>query len=111
LALNIIEGQLTRDTEFFGKMDPFIVVETNGHKYRTPVVSEGGKNPVWNKVFFIPVSSMGDELTLTCYDEDKLSNDVVGEVQIPMYSLCRNGGVRDWFDIIYKKKTSGKILI
>jgi Ca2+-dependent lipid-binding protein len=66
---------------------------------------------VWNKVFFIPVSSMGDELTLTCYDEDKLSNDVVGEVQIPMYSLCRNGGVRDWFDIIYKKKTSGKILI
>ena len=41
-------------------MDPFMVVEVNSRKYRTHVVSEGGKNPVWNKVFFIPVESMGD---------------------------------------------------
>jgi Ca2+-dependent lipid-binding protein len=54
---------------------------------------------------------MGDELTITCYDQDKLSNDLVGSVQLPMYTLCRNGGVRDWFDIMYKKKPSGKVYI
>ena len=88
-----------------------MVVEVNSRKYRTHVVSEGGKNPVWNKVFFIPVESMGDQVIITCFDEDKLSNDLVGTVQIPMYTMCRNGGVKDWFDIIYKNKTSGRIYI
>jgi hypothetical protein len=27
LRLTIVEAKLTRDTEFFGKMDPFVIVE------------------------------------------------------------------------------------
>jgi Ca2+-dependent lipid-binding protein len=75
------------------------------------VISEGGKNPRWDKVFFMPVDSMGDDILVSCYDEDRITNDLVGSVTIPMYSLCRAGGIRDWFDIIYKKKVSGKVYI
>lgn len=111
LALKIVEAQLIRDTEMFGKMDPFMMVEVNERKYRTQVILEGGKNPVFDKVFFIPVDSMGDEILVSCYDEDRLTNDLVGSVSIPMYSLCRAGGIRDWFDILYKKRVSGKVFL
>ena len=59
----------------------------------------------------MPVDSMGDDILVSCYDEDRITNDLVGSVTIPMYSLCRAGGIRDWFDIIYKKKVSGKVYI
>lgn len=28
LRLEVIEAELTRDTEFFSKMDPYVVIET-----------------------------------------------------------------------------------
>jgi len=54
---------------------------------------------------------MGDEFIMSCFDEDRYTNDLVGSTTIPMYSLCRAGGVHTWFDIMYKKKISGKIYI
>ncbi len=66
---------------------------------------------MWDKVFFIPVDSMGDDILVSCFDEDRLTNDLVGSVTIPMYSLCRAGGIREWFDIFYKKKVSGKVYL
>jgi hypothetical protein len=33
LHMLVVEGKLYRDTETFGKMDPFIEVEHNGKKY------------------------------------------------------------------------------
>ena len=35
VAVKIVEAQLIRDTEIFGKMDPFMMIECNGRKYRT----------------------------------------------------------------------------
>jgi len=92
-------------------MDPFVMVEINSKKYRTPVIREGGKNPVWDKIFYIPVGSMGDDILISCLDEDRLTNDLIGSITIPMYTFCRAGGVHNWYDIVYKKKVSGKIFL
>jgi len=35
LRLEVIEARLTRDTEFFSKMDPYVVIETRQQKLRT----------------------------------------------------------------------------
>jgi len=37
LVLTIIEAKLIRDTETFGKMDPFTLIQHRGTKYRTDV--------------------------------------------------------------------------
>lgn len=37
LSIKAIEAKLTRDIEVFGKMDPYIVVEYIGTKYKSPV--------------------------------------------------------------------------
>ena len=47
LRLVVVEARLMRDTETFGKMDPFIQIKHQGKTYATPVHQEGGKNPRW----------------------------------------------------------------
>lgn len=74
---------LYRDTEFMGRMDPFvqIVVQPDGKEYRTKVLDDGGKNPKWNEIIEIPITNSPDEVTfkITCFDEDIMMNDFVGQ--------------------------------
>ena len=46
--MKIIEAKLTRDTDMFGKMDCYVVIEHNGKKSQTETHSGSGKTPVWN---------------------------------------------------------------
>jgi len=48
LTLTVIEADLKRDTETFGKMDPYAVLTLNGQKYKTKVLDGAGKKPKWN---------------------------------------------------------------
>ena len=46
--MTILEAKLTRDTETFGKMDPYAVVNYLGREIgRTKVHEDGGKTPKW----------------------------------------------------------------
>jgi Ca2+-dependent lipid-binding protein len=78
----VLEAKLYRNTETFGEMDPFVLIKHNGVKYRTPVLQEAGKNPVWNHLLIIPVHgehSLADEkLEITVFDEDLMMDDCVG---------------------------------
>lgn len=80
----VLEGKLHRNTETFGAMDPFIMIKHNGLKYRTQVLDEAGKNPVWNQLLIIPVASSEENLSretleIVCYDEDLMMDDCVGQ--------------------------------
>jgi hypothetical protein len=37
LRMLVVEGELFRDTETFGQMDPFLIIEHNNKKYKTTV--------------------------------------------------------------------------
>jgi hypothetical protein len=50
LSLTLTKATLTRDTETFGKMDPYVGFEYNGVDYKTKVAEDMGKKPVWNEV-------------------------------------------------------------
>jgi Ca2+-dependent lipid-binding protein len=50
LSLTLTKATLTRDTEMFGKMDPYVGFEYNGVYYKTKVAEDMGKKPVWNQV-------------------------------------------------------------
>jgi len=36
-------------------------------------------------------------------------SDFVGEASIKWSSLCMNGGMDDWFDLLYRGKKAGQI--
>ena len=49
LLLSVVEAKLTRNTEMFGKMDPFVKIQIGGVTYTTKVMDNAGKTPVWNQ--------------------------------------------------------------
>ena len=81
IKLKIIEAHLVRDTELFSEMDPYVVIYNNEthRQYKTKVVHEGGKHPIWNQSFDIQINSKLDVLELQCMDEDLIYDALVGE--------------------------------
>ena len=78
-------------------MDPYVVIETRQQKVRTNTLQSAGKTPKWNQTFDIDVKYIGDDITLTVYDEDVTSSDTVAQAIIKLSSLCVNGGLDEWF--------------
>ena len=104
LKLHVIEALLTRDTELFGKMDPWVKIETRQTKLRTRTLNGAGKTPKWEEVFDIDVKYIGDDLTIGVYDEDVTCSDTVGTTIVKISSFCANGGIDEWFPIFWKGK-------
>ena len=104
LALTVVAARLTRDTDTFGKMDPYVVIEYRGTKYKTRTHQSGGKNPFWNQEFQLSVGAIGDDLTIKVMDEDVSSDDFIGMTIMKVSSLVINNGVNEWFNITYKEK-------
>ena len=103
---------MTRDTETFGKMDPYVKIETRMQKFKTSTVNNGGKNPKWtNQSFTIDVKYIGDDLNLSVWDEDVGSDDCVGSAVIKLSSFCVGNGVDEWFEIQHKGRKAGMVHI
>lgn len=110
LIIKFIEAKLTRDTEWFGKMDPYCKIEgPNGMIFKTKVHNKGGKNPKWGDEFEIPFKSMEEDIKIWVMDEDVTTDDNVGMAVLKCKSLAINNGVNSWYDITYNAKVSGKI--
>jgi Ca2+-dependent lipid-binding protein len=109
LRLEIVEARLTRDTDFFSKMDPYCVIETRMQKVKTNTLNGAGKTPKWNQTFDIDVKYLGDDMKVTVWDEDVTTSDHVGATEIKISSLCVNKGLDEWFSLQHKGKKAGTI--
>ena len=109
LALTVIEARLTRDTETFGKMDPYCKISTRQQNFKTAVKNGAGKTPVWNQTFNIDVKYIGDDMTIQCFDEDPGSDDKIGEATVKLSAFCVGNGIDDWFAIQHKGKSAGQV--
>mmetsp|Transcript_15939 Transcript_15939/g.24648 ORF Transcript_15939/g.24648 Transcript_15939/m.24648 type:complete len:83 (+) Transcript_15939:29-277(+) len=46
LTIKLFRGRLTHDTEFFGSMDPYVLVKIgDNHEWKSMVATDGGKRP------------------------------------------------------------------
>ena len=109
LRLHIIEAKLNRDTETFGKMDPYATFVYRDQTFKTKVKDNAGKLPKWNEIWDIDVKYIGDDMTIQVLDKDLTSSDLVGETTIKLSGLCANGGMNEWYDIQFKGKKAGSI--
>lgn len=111
LTLRPLEGKLTRDTEVFGSMSPYITFMFGTNKYKTKVHSSGGKTPKWTDEFKFEVKDITEEMTMRVWDQDLTTSDAVGFAKIKMSSLMINCGIKDWFTILFDNKPAGQILL
>ena len=111
LLIKPLSANLTRDTETFGKMDPLVEIHIGGRSYKTACHNDGGKHPQWQDVF-THVLTGEQELTFTVMDIDSISkSDVIGEGRVNLGSTYQRYNTSDWYDISYKGKPAGKVLI
>lgn len=80
-------------------MDPYVYFECRGQRYKTSIIEEGGKNPIWNQDLTIPIVSFTDPLTIGCNEQDLLSDDIIGSVEMDLYKIINLNGFNKWIDI------------
>ena len=110
LLVNVLKGKIYRNTELFGEMDPFVVIEYKGSKHQTSTIDEGGVNPVWNQALKFPVETQDDLITISCYDEDTFNNDALGTLQISIRKLLSFKGPQ-WLDLNLKDEKTASIYL
>ncbi|CAJ1865494.1 unnamed protein product [Sphenostylis stenocarpa] len=89
MAIGFMEVQLLKakglcDTDIFGRMDPYAVIQYNGEEQRSSVAKGQGRNPAWNEKFVFkvqyPTQSKSYKIFLRIMDKDFLSaDDFVGQ--------------------------------
>ena len=52
LTITVIEAILVKDSGFFTKMDPYVIIFCGSHEKRTTTKNEAGQHPKWNEVCF-----------------------------------------------------------
>ena len=110
LIVSPLQAQLTRDTETFGKMDPYVVVVFGSQSQKSSVCSNGGKTPSWKDTFTFQ-RTKEELIVFQVWDHDTISkNDMAGE-GVLAFSRVASGKFSDWVELSYKGKPAGKILI
>lgn len=57
------------------------------------------------------MQNLSDKMQVKCYDEDWLTDEVVGEAQIEATILCEKISTRKWLPLKYNGKKSAMILL
>ncbi|GJN38908.1 hypothetical protein PR202_gb27989 [Eleusine coracana subsp. coracana] len=75
LEVRVTGCRKLRDTEFFTRQDPYVVLEYATTKLRTRTCTDGGKNPTFDEKFHIPLVEGLRELTVNVWNSNTLSHD------------------------------------
>lgn len=109
LVITALRCKLTRDTEAFGKMDPYCLFQVQDQKAMTKVIIDAGKECEWNETFTFHIKD-GDKLKYQVWDEDPGTDDLVGEgfLTIGQYYVEKQSF---WLALTYGDKTAGELAI
>lgn len=102
LIIKPLNAKLTRDTETWGKMDPFCVVKVGGQQQRTRTHNDAGKYPQWNDTLsFKRTSEMIAEIEI--WDKDEVSkNDLIAQGSLAITSYLNKPTGTEWVNLTYK---------
>jgi hypothetical protein len=112
LLIRPVSAQLTHNTDFFlFRMDPFVEIVVGPNRYKTTVHHNGGKRPQWNETFSHPLFGGESEMSIIVWDQDRRKADLVGETRINLAQVLAHGSSSNWYELFWRGKTAGRILI
>ena len=62
-------AKLKYDTEYFGKMDPYVILSIGNQTYKTHTSNDSGKNPTWTDSLSFKINGE-NSLYMKLYDKD-----------------------------------------
>ena len=103
-------AKLSRDTETFGRMDPYVKVIVGTQQKRGRVHIDGGKSPSWVESFqFFHANE--ELIRIEVWDSKGNDNDdLIGEGSIACSTVIKRDGYQDWMKITYHGKVAGHVL-
>ncbi|KRX06300.1 C2 domain [Pseudocohnilembus persalinus] len=78
---------------------------------KSQVHKKGGKNPKWDQTLTLRRLEH-NYLEIKVKDKDQFSDDLIGEAQIPLYSILKNAENKQYkstIELKYKNKNAGSI--
>ena len=83
LKMNIVKARLDRDVEMFGKMDPYVLVESKGKQMlKTSVAEDAGKTPEWDETYRLEIDDTKNILEIKICDEQPMFDRGIGSTSI-----------------------------
>lgn len=83
LILSNFAAQFTKNTDKFGKMDPYMIIDVAGQSQKSSVQNNAGVSPVWPDTFTFMVTP-NDQLRIRFFDKDLFGSDHIGELSVPL---------------------------
>lgn len=111
LTIRPLSAKLTRDTEFFGQMDPYCKITFGKQKVQGSVCKNGGKYPHWDDALILRRANE-PELEIEIKEKDWLLPDgTIGTCRLNLREVESQRRVLKWFPVSYEHKPAGQILI
>lgn len=107
-----IQANLTHDTDWLGKMDPYCSYRSGPTKIKGPICRNGGKFPKWEDATVNVPAGNEPSMVVDLMDKDKiLFDDNIGSFVIDLYEVQSMRQLSKWYPIYYKQKPAGEILM
>eukprot|EP01017_Pseudomicrothorax_dubius_P035154 TRINITY_DN4888_c0_g1_i1.p1 TRINITY_DN4888_c0_g1~~TRINITY_DN4888_c0_g1_i1.p1 ORF type:complete len:227 (+),score=53.14 TRINITY_DN4888_c0_g1_i1:103-783(+) len=101
---------LTRDTDTFSKMDPYLVFTIGSQTFQSKTCEGGGLKPTWDDQFIYQVTTE-EEIRVEVWEYDSLSsNDLVGGATLPIKSI-KAGVKTHQIEISFEEGSAGVVEI
>ena len=77
IKFKVLHAEALRDTKFFGRMSPYIVIEHRKLRYKTQEDEDGHTEPVWNHEIDIPIYSMDEDIKIECFELGMIYDELI----------------------------------
>ncbi|KAL6603781.1 hypothetical protein ACP70R_044142 [Stipagrostis hirtigluma subsp. patula] len=92
LEVRVTGCRKLRDTEFFSRQDPYVVLDYATTKLRTRTCTDGGRNPTFDDKFHIPLIEGLRELTVNVWNSNTLTHDdFIGSGRVQLHKVLTQG--------------------
>ena len=86
ISLTNMWAHIDKNTDLFGKMDPYVVISAQNECQRTSVIKKGGTKISWTDTVLLNVM-LEETISFKIYDKDTFFDDFVGEIKLPVSEL------------------------
>jgi len=105
-----IEANLTHDTDYLGKMDPYCAYMVNNKRIKGQVCKSGGQHPIWNEATTVPMEIDQPACVVELMDKDTFIDDSIGTFVVDLTEVQNYGTISKWYPVFHKNKPAGQIL-
>ncbi|KAF3528962.1 hypothetical protein DY000_02036619 [Brassica cretica] len=92
LEVTVVGCQKLKDTEWFSRQDPYVVLEYSGARHQTRTCKDGGKKAVFQEKFMFTLLEGLRDLKVAVWNSNTLStDDFIGNATIQLQKVLSQG--------------------